>query len=311
MRIAFVCLAAIATLCGVGLWVPGQSQSKENPSNTSIPPDGDKEAIQETAREFAAAFEKGDARAIAALWTEQAEYESADGTVLRGRNAIEAAFAACFKQRPAARMEIQVESIRFPSRDMAIDEGLTLTRPVNGLPESAFYRAVHIREDGKWRIALSREWGAAENRLADLDWLLGTWHSRENDHALTITFRREKNLPFLVGEFTSTAEGKTVPLGSMRIGLDAATGQFQSWHFDPDGGYGHGVWLRERNHWIVDSHGRRGDGTPTAAVNLLTRMGNEEVGWRSIDRMVGGQPQPESPLIRLKRAEASNRVSTN
>ena len=90
----------------------------------------------------------------------------------------------------------------------------------------------------------------------------------------------------------------------MRIGLDAA-GQFQSWHFDPDGGHGHGNWLRERNHWVVDSQGQRGDGTPKASVNLLSRFGKDELGWRSIDRMVGGQPQPESPLIRLKRADAS------
>jgi hypothetical protein len=67
MRIGFVFLAAVAALCGVGLWVPGQSQSKENPSIASIPRDRDKEAIQETTREFAAAFEKGDARAIAEI----------------------------------------------------------------------------------------------------------------------------------------------------------------------------------------------------------------------------------------------------
>jgi uncharacterized protein (TIGR02246 family) len=308
MRIGFVFLAAVAALCSGGLWVPGQSQSKENSSNASIPRDGDKEAIQETARAFAAAFEKGDARAIAALWTEQAEYEGADGTVLRGRNAIEAAFAAYFKERPPGKMDIQVENIRFPSRDVAIEEGLTLTAPVDGLPDSSFYRAVHVREDGTWRIALSREWRAAKNRMAALDWLIGTWHSRENDHNLTITFRRDKDLPFLVGGFSTNVEGKTVPLGSMRIGIDAATGQFQSWHFDPDGGYGHGVWLRERNHWIVDSHGQRGDGTPTAAVNVLSRFGNQELAWRSIDRVVGGQPQPESPPIRLKRAD---QVSTN
>src|ERR1035438_5011218 len=31
------------------------------------------------------------------------------------------------------------------------------------LPDSAFYRVLHVREDGKWRMALSREWDAAEN----------------------------------------------------------------------------------------------------------------------------------------------------
>ena len=37
-----------------------------------------------------------------------------------------------------------------------------------------------------------------------------------------------------------------------------------------------------------------GDGAETAAVNILTRIGGDEVGWRSIDRMVGGKAQPDS-----------------
>ena len=87
----------------------------------------------------------------------------------------------------------------------------------------------------------------------------------------------------------------------MKIGLDPASGQFMSWHFDPDGGHGHGVWLRERNHWVVDSQGVQGNGADTASVNVLTRFGDDELGWRSFDRMVGGKAQPDSPPIRLKR----------
>ena len=74
-----------------------------------------------------------------------------------------------------------------------------------------------------------------------------------------------------------------------------------SWHFDQDGGYGHGLWLRERNNWVIDSRGIQGDGAEIAAVNILTRFGGDEPGRRSIDRMVGGQGQPELPPIQLKR----------
>jgi uncharacterized protein (TIGR02246 family) len=303
MRTGLVCLAVAAAMGGVGLLVAGQPHFTETTSKASVPHDGDREALQQAARAFAAAFEQGDAETIAALWTEQGEYEHENGMVLRGRSAIQAAFAAHFKERPPGKMEIEIESIRFPSRDMAIEEGLTRTTPMNGLPDSAFYRAIYVREDGKWRIAFSSEWGTAENRIADLDWMIGTWRSQEK--GLTISFARDKGLPFLVGEFKSNVEGESVPLGTMRIGVDATTGQFQSWHFDPDGGYGHGAWLLERNHWIVDSRGQRGDGTPTAAVNVLSRLGADEVGWRSIDRMIGGQSQPDSPLIRLKRVDAT------
>ena len=89
--------------------------------------------------------------------------------------------------------------------------------------------------------------------MADLDWLIGRWRGQAKDHDMVISFSRKKDNPFILGEFTTTTAGKTVSLGTMRIGLDPASGQFISWHFDPDGGHGHGLWLRERNHWVVDS----------------------------------------------------------
>ena len=301
MRIGFSCLVAIAGFFGTSLWVAGQPQAKDAPVSEGSSREADRAAILQSARDFTTAFEKSDAKAVAALWTEQGEYESDDGPILRGRTAIEAAFAARFKDRPAGKMEIKVESIHFPSRDTALEEGLTRTTASDMLPDSAYYRVLHVREDGKWRIALSREWGAAENRMADLDWLIGSWRGEAKNHEMAISFAREKDRPFIVGDFTATAAGKTESLGTMKIGVDSVSGQFMSWHFDHDGGYGHGLWLREGNNWVVDSRGTRGDGTETASVNILTRFGGDELGWRSIDRMVGGQAQPDSLLVRLKR----------
>ena len=51
--------------------------------------DADREAIAKTVRSLATAFEKGDAKALAAHFTENGEYTTDDGTVFRGRTAIE------------------------------------------------------------------------------------------------------------------------------------------------------------------------------------------------------------------------------
>jgi len=305
MRINFLCLAAIGGIVGAGLWGAVGLQAKDAPVSKGVSRDADREAILQSARDFTAAFEKGDAKAVASLWTEQGEYESDDGTMLLGRSAIEAAFAAHFKARPAEKMEIKVENIRFPSRDTAVEEGLTCTTASDMLPDSASYRVVHVREDGKWRIALCREWAAAQNRLADLDWLIGSWRGKAKDQEMIISFAREKDRPYIVGEFSAATGDKTVSLGTMRIGLDPVSGQFVSWHFDPDGGHGHGVWFRVGKHWAVDSHGVQGNGAETAAVNILTRYGGDELGWGSIDRMVAGRAQPDSLPIRLKRVAVS------
>jgi uncharacterized protein (TIGR02246 family) len=264
----------------------------------------DEASVRATADAFTKAFNAGDAKAIAALWTGQGEYESDDGTVLRGRPAIKVAFAAHFKGQPGAKSTVKIESIRFPSRDTAIEEGITCTLANATLPCSARYRVLHVREDGAWKIALCREWATEESRMIDLDWLVGRWNAHERDHDLAISFAHDGQ--FLVGEFHVTREGKSVSAGKMRIGVDPATRQFVSWHFDADGGFGHGTWLRERNHWAIDAHGVRGDGVAQASVRILSRFGDDELGWRVIDPVAGGKKLPDLPPVRLKRVAEGN-----
>src|SRR5258708_39089694 len=58
--------------------------------------EADRAAIQKSGRDFTDAFNKGDAKAVAALWTEQGECHDADGIVTRGRAALEKAFTEFF-----------------------------------------------------------------------------------------------------------------------------------------------------------------------------------------------------------------------
>src|SRR5271157_1383554 len=73
MRIGFFCLVAIGGFFGTGLWVAGGPQAKDAPVSEGSSREADREAILQSARDFTAAFEKGDAKAVAALWTEQGE----------------------------------------------------------------------------------------------------------------------------------------------------------------------------------------------------------------------------------------------
>ena len=84
----------------------------------------DADAIRQTTRDFEAAFNKGDAKAVAALWTEHGECRDADGQTYTGRAAIEAAYTAAFKADPGAQIEVLVKSVRFPAKDVAVEEGL-------------------------------------------------------------------------------------------------------------------------------------------------------------------------------------------
>jgi uncharacterized protein (TIGR02246 family) len=290
-------LGAACTIGGLAAWeAPG--------ANRSPPPaDQDRDAIEKSARDFAAAFEKRDAKAIAAMWTENGELDDDSGEVLRGRAAIESAYADLFKAQPQSKMDVRIESIRFPSRDCAIEEGvLRQVRDSKDLPSSTQYSVFHVRDNGQWRIAASREWGAGQDRLDDLEWLLGTWKGTVDKEPITLTLERDDKQSCIIGKTTRKKNDKEVSAGSMRIALDPQRGQIRSWHFDPDGGHGQSLWIRDGNNWVLDAIGVGGDGMETEAVNILARVGANEITWRSIDRVAGNVSLPDSVPIKLTRA---------
>lgn len=270
------------------------------------PRPGDEEAIRATARDFAAAFNKGDARSIAVQWTENGECIDADGTTVRGRAAIEQAFGEYFKEHPKARIEVLIRSIRFPAPDLAMEEGiLRQAGAAKELPATTLYSVTHVRSGGRWLAAVSREWGAGQHRLEDLDWLVGQWKGTVKGQEVTLTFTRETEKPFIVGKSTRRDGTKPPESGTMQIGLDPQTGQLRSWHFDESGGHGQSLWVRDGTNWVQDAISVLGDGTETASVNILGRVSPDEITWRSIDRVIGGQALPDTTPIRLSRVAAA------
>ena len=108
-------------------------------------------AVRKATAEFIKAVEKGDAKAVAAFWTEQGEYIGDEGTTLRGRAAIEAAYAKAFARNKNLKVEMTVESIRFPSKDTAIEEGYARSYHRNAdYPTTSRYSVLHVREGGRW-----------------------------------------------------------------------------------------------------------------------------------------------------------------
>ncbi len=296
-RILAATALVIAALAGIGL------PARQQPAASGVKSrDDDREAIVKTARAFAEAFNKGDAKAVAALWTPNGECHEAGGRILRGRAVIEKAYAAFFKTDPQVKIEVVVEGVRFPATDLAIEEGiLRQTGHPRDLPISTLYRAIHVRENGHWRLAVTDEIAAGVDRLDDLDWLLGEWKGQAGDGVMTLSLTRDPNKPFVHGKFTRTEKGKEAGAGTFRIAADPETGRLRSWHFDDHGGHGQALWVRDDNRWVLDSVGVLADGTPTASVNLLGRVDADTITWRSIDRTLADRPMPDTVPVRLTR----------
>src|SRR5829696_3714748 len=111
------------------------------------PPD-DLATIRESSRAFVAAFDKGDAKAIAALWTEGGDYTDASGQVFTGRPAIEEQYAAFFAANPGVKLKLTIDSLKLLNEGTAIEDGRAALDPAPaGPPAMSKYMAIHVRVD--------------------------------------------------------------------------------------------------------------------------------------------------------------------
>jgi uncharacterized protein (TIGR02246 family) len=297
---------AAISIAAIGLAVLATAQPPKGQKSLAGDTDQEADVIRQSGREFADAFNKGDAAAVAALWTANGECREAGGETFVGRDAIEKAYATYFKANAGAKIELLVKSIRFPAKDLAVEEGLVRqSRATNDLPRSTHYVTVHSREDGRWKVALSSEGGVGEDRLEDLDWLLGDWTTKVKDDAVRLTFARDTKKPLITGTFTRTATGKDPVSGSVRISLDPETGQIRSWGFEDDGAHSQALWVCDGKSWVQDCRGVLADGTPTAERIILRRVGADAITWHSVDRVLGDTPLRDTVPLRLTRAAAS------
>jgi uncharacterized protein (TIGR02246 family) len=275
---------------------PGKAPGKENAADLA--------AIQAATQGFLKAFKTGDAKALAAHWTENGEYHADDGTTFHGRAAIEKAYLELFgKNKTPTEAEVEVTSIRFPSRDTAIEEGHFKVRAGKEPATTSRYTVLHVREGGKWLMAVVREWPSAGVSLRDLEWLIGTWEARRGDTEVRTTYEWWGDKAFLRMTITLKQKDRT-STGFQMIGKDGATGQIRSWTFDPEGSFGEATWSRDGKKWLQDSAGVLADGKTMAATNILTPIDHDSFTFQSVQRTLDGEDVADIPPVRVTRVKS-------
>jgi uncharacterized protein (TIGR02246 family) len=274
-------------------------------------PRPDEKAIRASETAFIEAFNRGDAKAVAALWTPDGRLADDQGRSFKGRKAIEDEYAAFFKQHAGARMEVAIQSIDVPAPGTAIEEGIARVMIALGTPPMASrYTAVHVRVDGKWLMANVREAGielpSSYGRLQDFEWLIGNWETRREDTTVHTTVRWMDHKSFVQRQYTVQRGGVTESSGLQVIGWDGQAGQVRSWSFDSSGGHGTGLWTPTAEGWRIDCKGMLADGTPTSSQEHLIRVPGEDnvLGWRSVNRRIGGQQVLDLREVVLERQVA-------
>src|SRR4030095_16830120 len=136
----------------------------------------EKAAIVANDRAFEAAYAKADVKALAAFFTEDAEYTSDNGRKYTGRPAIEESLRAAFLANKGAKLAIDVDSVRALSPEILVEKGSTTVTSKNGETSGALYKDAYTQKDGSWKISELVETPLPDttphDRLAELAWLV-------------------------------------------------------------------------------------------------------------------------------------------
>lgn len=297
--------AVLAGCLAAGGWFAfaGQPPAKPEKAATAEDRQPDREAVGKALDSFVAAFRKGDAKAVAAHWTAEGEYLGDDGATFRGRPALEKAYADLFAKGAGDGLEVEVDSVRFPSRDNAVVEGHFKLRKAKG-GELIVSRCslLFAREDGAWRVAIVREWPGDGLALRDLEWLIGTWEAKRDGTAVTTTYEWTKNKTFIRCRLAITRDGETTT-GTQMIGKMPSTGGLHVWTFEDEGGIGDADITRDGKKWVFAARGSTAEGQVITATNILTPLGADSFTWQSVGRTADGEAQPDLPPVKVVRVK--------
>ncbi len=258
----------------------------------------DEAALSGIALAYSRAYNSGDVRALAALYTDDAEMIDEDGERLEGRAMIEDVFRAMFKERPGASIKIAPASLRFLGPDVAQEEGQTVVNvPGNPAPRTRHYTVLFVKQANRWMYSSVREDAVKglshHQRLLELGWLVGEWVDESPDSVVRTICKWTEDQNFLLRDFTVHVQGKPVMTVAERIGWDPSTRQIKSWVFDSEGGHGSGLWSRNGNEWVIKLTGVLPDGRTATATHVLTQLGPQSVRWSSVERTVGDRVVPD------------------
>jgi uncharacterized protein (TIGR02246 family) len=266
-------------------------------------------AIRKRVEQYVEAYNKHDAAALGNLWADDAVYLNRDtGEPIEGRAAIAKMFDEMFKSGEASQLNVSVQSIRLITPDVAIEDGTAEIIPTAGEPEKSTYTAIHVKKDGNWFLNSVRETDTPTppnedepQELSQLAWLVGDWIDGDENATVHTHCDWAKNKHFLTSNFSVSIDGKIDLEGTQVIGWDPVTNQIRSWIFDSDGGFGEGLWQRVGNEWIVQTTSTMSDGSQGSAKNVYTPLDENSYKWRSVDRDVDADQQPDIDEVTIHR----------
>jgi len=317
-----LCLCGCILLAAVGLAAQEAPTPKPAPSgaaaatSTQLGPEA--KPIQQALESYVDAFNKHDAKAVAALWMPKGVYvDRTTGERIEGREALEKDFAATFKEKPAARLSGMLQSVRFIRPDVAAGEGEAVETPKEGEQEDrTSFSAIFVREGGRWLIDSIRESDVPAPQpepvtLTDLEWMVGHWVDKSDQARVDTVCRWSPRHAFLVRSFTIKTKGDTEPdQGTEVIGWDPKSKQIRSWTFLSDGSFGEATWTRDGKDWTRKGTQTLSDGRTASGTQVISRVDDNTTTVELIAKEIDGEPQPATDPLTVVRVSDDKAATT-
>lgn len=265
----------------------------------------DEAAIRKAVEAYVDAFNKADAKALAAMWAPEAVYSNPiTDEEVTGRDAIEKQFAGIFADAKGARLESTTLTIEFVSPNVAIEQGVAKVILPNGSPEESRYSAVYLKSGGQWlldRVTEESIPAVTSNyeKLKELEWMVGRWVDQDDEVTVVTECNWTRNNNFLVRSFTVQVGDEIDMSGMQIIGWDPVAKQIRSWVFDSDGGFGQATWNKKEDQWFIQQKGVLADGRQASSVNIIRYVDENTCTIQSVNRTVDNELLPNVPEVRI------------
>lgn len=281
------------------------SQSNGQEVESSTPETSDVQAVRRHAEGFVEAFNRADAKAVAALWAEDGEMSVDGQSHAKGRTEIEQAYADFFTDNPGVEISVHVDSIRRLGPKTIIEKGVSeiMNDDADDLVDT--YTIVHVLQDEQWRIVSA---DVRQEVVDAVDWkmqlatLEGKWTASEGDWRVETEYEWVAGGNYLKRTFQVLVENKIERSGVEVIGWDPLERRVTSWLFGSTGGHGRGWWELDGNQWEIASEGVTAEGEVVAATNVITIVNDDLFRWQSTDRSISGYALDDTFPLRVTRA---------
>jgi uncharacterized protein (TIGR02246 family) len=303
----FVMLAVVMA-AQINAQEPVRTSSADTATASVVQKSEDEIAIRKAIDSYVTAFNQGDAKALAAHFTEGGEMFTPGGGRVQGRAAIEENFAASFKTTAQVKLEVPETRVELLSPTVAMETGTARVITPGSEPSDSLYKAVHVKTAEGWKLDSVREEEpplAAPSHfenLQELEWMVGRWSDTSDARNVESTCLWTRNRNFLVQSFKVYVHDQIDFEGTQVIGWDPAAQTIRSWTFDSDGGFGAGRWSNDGARWTAQTLNVLPDGRRGSSTNIYEVVDGDTVRYRSIGRQVDGELLPSVGPVTLIRA---------